>query len=219
VLFVLPPIVETANAPVLRAHNAARLAVYLIPQAVVLSIPVAACVGVLCGLRGRRVSRRSLRNVMVFALACGVAALAAVEWFVPWGNQAFREFVAAQLQPGTSIHLEPGLNEIGLSGLIRRGDITAIRHLHVIVALCLSTIPLALLAHGVAERIVRRAPAIGAAVGLCAAYVLFVLMLDERTANAPPLLAAWGPDVILFTAAVALLRRAHRQPSPPARLT
>jgi lipopolysaccharide export LptBFGC system permease protein LptF len=74
--------------------RAADLAVYLIPQALPLSIPMGLTFGILWVLGRLPASRTALLLVMVLALGSSVVSFVTLAWVMPNANQAFRTGVA-----------------------------------------------------------------------------------------------------------------------------
>src|SRR5687767_11572581 len=144
-LLVLPPVLDVAGR-----WEDPRLTLLLIPQALPLSLPAGICLGVLCAMRARPATFWRLSVVLTIGAFATCAAWALMEWGVPWANIAWRDLMATRLAgDGRTIHLEPGLNELGLSRLGQRTDSQAVRHYHLLWALCFATIPQqVVVAHG-----------------------------------------------------------------------
>ena len=70
--------------------NAARLALFLVPQALPVSIPVGLTFGILVGLGRAAAPRRARALVLVIAGLSSMASFAMLAWVVPVSNQAFR---------------------------------------------------------------------------------------------------------------------------------
>ena len=68
---------------------------YLVPQALVVAIPLGLMFGVLSGLRGRVATRRVRRSITALAIVCSIATFVLVAWTVPAAKQAFRELMVA----------------------------------------------------------------------------------------------------------------------------
>ena len=189
----------------------AILALILIPQAVPLSVPAAVCLGVLCAMRARRITARHLAIVLIVGAMASASAWVMLEWGTPRANQQFRELVIARVTDGRTVHIEPGLNELGLSRLGQRADEEAIRHYHLLWALCFATIPLGVFALGMAGAIRRFLPAVLLALGAPIGYTM-VMGVFERLSHGPlPQVIAtlWAPN-LLFLAAGVLLLGVHR---------
>ena len=212
-IFALPPLIDVQGF--WRHQRWAMLSLMLVPQALPLSIPAAGCIGVLLAMRARPLTRRNAAGVLAIGLAGSLAAWAIVEWVLPQANQAFRELLVAELT-GRTVSLEPGLNEMGLSRLGRRTDPAAVRHFHILWALCFASVPLSLMALGLTAYVRRFAPAVMLAVMVSASYPAIMIVLSGLPAGSRPnwIVEAWLPNVILLVAAAGLLRRAvPRQPA------
>ena len=72
----------------------ADLAVYLIPQALPLSIPVGLTFGILWALGRLSASRTALVLVLVLALGASLVSFVTLAWVMPNANQAFRTATA-----------------------------------------------------------------------------------------------------------------------------
>jgi hypothetical protein len=94
-----------------------RLAPYLVPQALSLSVPVSLALGVFCRLRGRRTTVVARRCVLVLALGCSLGTFANVGWITPAANQVFRVFLLGR--PAGR-----GANELTISDLRRRVNLS-----------------------------------------------------------------------------------------------
>ena len=211
-LLVAPPMLDAsyfklAGGPLERL----RLILLLVPQALPLSIPTGICIGVVCAMRGRRTSRRHVGAVMAIAAVATFAVWAILEWGVPAGNQAFREMVAARVGDGRLVHLEPGLNELGLSRLSQRTDAPAIQHSRLLWALCFATGPLALFSLGVAEVIRRFSAAIAVSFIAIMLYWTFMASIDEALrAGTFRGAGAWVGNVLFVLAGVLMLRHGQK---------
>jgi lipopolysaccharide export LptBFGC system permease protein LptF len=200
-LLVLPPLLDVAGR-----WEDPRLYLLLIPQALPLSLPAGVCLGVLCAMRARSATLRRLSVVLTIGAFATCAAWALMEWGVPWANSAWRDLMATAAA-GRTIHLEPGLNELGLSRLGQRTDGEAVRHYHLLWALCFATIPLSVVALGLARRIRRLSVAILLATAACFGYVVVIMSLDNLRQGTLPLIvaAAWAPNLVFVALGVLLL--------------
>jgi len=112
--FVLPPLARD------RSWVAAELVVYLIPQAIPVSLPLAIAFG-LAGAGSRTGSLRAIGGgAVVLGIGGILAVLSTMEWLVPAANQAFRTAVASQAADQGSfprVTLPRGLNERSMSEL------------------------------------------------------------------------------------------------------
>jgi Lipopolysaccharide export system permease LptF/LptG len=78
VMLAIPPLFKARFVPL-----DPKLLVYLIPQALVLAVPIGATLGILLGLRGHIVSRRSTGAVLACASLCSLVCLAMLAWILP----------------------------------------------------------------------------------------------------------------------------------------
>lgn len=195
----------------------ALLSVTLVPQALPLSIPTALSVGVLWGARGKVATWDRLCAILALAIAFTVVVWGILEYMMPEANQAFRVMVAGRVA-GSVVRLEPGLSELGLSLLGQRSDFAAVRHYHVLWALCFASIPLSLLALGLARYVRGAAWAVVLAIALPISYIEGLRLLQSVPSGlrVPAVVLAWIPNIILLLAACALLLqgRRHRLSDP-----
>jgi hypothetical protein len=212
-LMVVPPMLESRwdGGPLDRLW----LIVLLVPQALPVTIPSGICVGIVCAMRGRRADVRHVTAVLVIAAAATFAVWTMLEWGIPWGNQAFREFFAARLGDGRSVHLEPGLNELGLSRLSQRGDVRAVQHTRLLWALCFATGPLALFSLGLARVVRHLAVAFLFSLSAIVIYWAIMAIIDAalRAGNFGGV-GAWVGNTLFIFAGVLMLRFG-RKPCPP----
>jgi lipopolysaccharide export LptBFGC system permease protein LptF len=210
ILFVLPPILQGARWP---GDSGDRLAmiVLLVPQALPLSLPIGLCVGVLYGMRGRRPTRRHVLSVLAIACVGVVFALISVQWLVPAANQAFREAVAAALSPGQTVHLEPGLSELGLSRLGARADAAARRQFQALLAVCVAPLSFGLIALALSAFVRRAAVAVALAIAVPLAYWQVMFMTGEQrpVTWSAIVVAPWVPNLVFLAISLALLRLAR----------
>lgn len=87
----LPPLIGASSFQ--RAH----LALYSVPQTVLLSIPIGLAFGILCGWASGTNGRAMLRRVLVLGIAGTLIALATAEWLLPAASQGFRATVNRRL--------------------------------------------------------------------------------------------------------------------------
>jgi lipopolysaccharide export LptBFGC system permease protein LptF len=206
VLLALPPLVDGLPAMTGKARQV-LLALTLIPQALPISIPIGVCIGIMSAIRARSLTRRDFLGTLTigFIAACLVGTV--IEWGVPWGNQAFREMTIAAVTDGRVVHIEPGLNELGFSGLARRTDVAAVRHYHLLWALTVAAIPLALFTLSIAARVrhtVARALLILVTVF---AYYAILWVSDSSLRRGAPVPVAWAPNVVFLATGLMLLWR------------
>jgi hypothetical protein len=184
-----------------------RLILLLVPQALPVSIPTGICVGIMCAMRGRPTCVRQVAGVLVIAATATFVVWTMLEWGVPAGNQTFREFMAARLADGRPVHLEPGLNELGLSRLSQRTDPRAVEHTRLLWALCFATGPLALFSLGLAR--VVRGLAVGIVFSFTASVIYWALMANIdaalRASNFRGA-GAWVGNILFMLAGALMLR-------------
>jgi hypothetical protein len=197
-------------------HNL-MLLVYLVPQALVVAIPIGLTLGILVGLRGRVISTRSSAVMIVFAACCSLACLVALAWVVPISNYEYRKIVFSgdafvsrdmndltlgelsqrlePFRPGTPLRVEL-FSEAALSYTF-----------HMRLALSSATFLLALLALALSRQVVTRRMASLAFFALCASY--YGIMWAGRAAalqeTLPAFVGAWVPNIGVALLAVVLL--------------
>ena len=207
-LLVLPPFMSGVPGSGDRAFQGI-VTLYLVPQALPLSIPAGVCVGILCALRARVVTGRHLAAVLAVSVVATGFAWLMLEWGVPRANQGFRDLVIAHVTDGRQVHIEPGLNELGLSRLGQRTDGDAVRHYHLLWALCFATIPLGVFALGMAGRIRRLVSAVALAVVASLGYVVVMFAFDNLSHGTLPqvIAAVWAPNLVFLGTGLAALIR------------
>jgi lipopolysaccharide export LptBFGC system permease protein LptF len=214
VLLALPPLVDGIRLDGGKVQQL-TLALTLIPQALPISIPIGVCIGIMSAIRARTPTRHDLLVTLTIGLSAACLVWAVIEWGVPLGNQKFRELVTAALTDGRIVHLEPGLNELGFSGLARRTDVAAIRHYHLLWALSFAAIPLAVFTLAVAARVRRAAPRALLILVTVAGYYAVLWVSDSSLRHGAPVLVAWMPNaVFLGLGLIGLLRQTKRGSLP-----
>ena len=94
------------------------LALYLVPQAIPLGIPIALAIGIVWGWSMRPTGRAMLRQVVVVGTAGVLISLATMEWLVPAANDGFRVSSSRLLAPtGRTVSISRGIGERSLSEL------------------------------------------------------------------------------------------------------
>ena len=216
-LLALPPLLDGVH---LNRATVRQLtfAVTLIPQALPISIPIGVCIGIMSAFRARALTRRDYLVTLTigFAAACLVGTV--IEWGLPWGNHTFREMTIAAVTDGRIVHVEPGLNELGFSGLARRTDVAAVRHYHLLWALSFAAIPLALFTLGVAARTRRMAARAFLILVTVFAYYAVLWLSDSSLRQGVPVLVAWAPNAVFFAASLILIWR-QSPPRAPSSVT
>jgi lipopolysaccharide export LptBFGC system permease protein LptF len=203
------------------------IVVFLVPQALVVAIPLGLLFGVLSGLRGRVATRRVRRSITAFAIMCSISAFVLVGWTMPAANQAFRQMISGH-------RLAPGLNELTLDQLVRRPartewlvSVPAGRlsfEFHFRLALALASLVLGLFAVAVTSAWrgayhVRSIVILGSLVSFVYYALLFWSRQVGYPANEPPAVAvAWTPNLVFLTTTLLVFRgmsAAETHHSPP----
>ena len=204
-LLIVPPLLASGWGGDL-THRL-QLLLLLVPQSLPLSIPSAICVGVLCAMRGHRTQPRHVAAVLAVAGTATFAVWTMLEWGVPAGNQAFREVVAAQFSDGRPVHLEPGLNELGLSRLSQRTDARAIEHTRLLWAICFATAPLAFFSLGLAAVVRRFSSAMVISTAAIVLYWAVMAGIDQAlSAGSLRGSGAWVGNILFMLAGMLMLR-------------
>jgi hypothetical protein len=207
-MLMLPPLVRY---PVSRYQE---LALYLVPQAFPIALPIGLFVALLYGFGSGALSLRLRMLVTAFAIICSIASFIALAWVVPVSNQAFRVAAARDSR------IPKGLPELTLGELRnsikldeRRGrDVSRIRMTyHARWALAAAPMVMA----GWALLLIARLPTRSRwllriiAIASCVAYAS--LMSTGRNAvfreTLPPIAGAWLPNAAFVAAFVLLARR------------
>lgn len=210
---ILPPVM---NARLGLSHPS--MFVYLVPQAIVLAVPIGFTLGIFLGLRGRTLAARSTGTVLACAIFCSCACLATLAWILPSASQEFREALYGQTHGGMPV--TKGLNELtlgelseGLRSSSRIGltdwDPRVLAYTyHMRWALSCATLVLALFALAVARLIVARWAVALAAV--CACFGYYLLMWIGRAGSLqealPAFVGAWLPNAVFALVWLALAR-------------
>jgi lipopolysaccharide export LptBFGC system permease protein LptF len=213
VLLALPPLVDGIH---LKGGKVRQLtfALTLIPQALPISIPIGVCIGIMSAIRARALTRRDLFLTLTIGFTAACLVWAVIEWGLPWGNQSFREMTIAAVTDGRIVHIEPGLNELGFSGLARRTDVAAVRHYHLLWALSFAAIPLALFTLAVAARVRRTASRVFLILATVFVYYAILWVSDSSIRQGAPVLVAWAPNAVFLGAGLALMWPGVSQTSP-----
>ena len=210
--------------------DAAMLAVYLIPQALPVSIPLGWTLGVFWGLGRSGVSLRSRAVVLLAAAALSSALLGVLGWLAPTSNQAFRVAVVKPRGPGEFIlgELPKGTNELTLGELRRRlrspgNDPTYLaddlRHLALnyyrrwavaFTPVVLSLFALVVIGRGYRSAVLLTAAAFASAVS----YVMLVVAARILFAALPAFAVAWIPNTMFLLAAIVGILKRWSRPTP-----
>lgn len=210
-------------APLSNAHFLTldpMLLVYLIPQALVLAVPIGVTLGILLGLRGRLVSRRSTGAVLASAIFCSLLCLAMLGWITPLANQEFRQLafgqertmVPKEFNTLTLGELSQQIDAYRRVGLIKSSSDSELWYTyHMRWALSCATLVLALFAVSVTRRVVARWAVALAAFGACFIYycLLWIGRAAALQATLPAFVGAWLPNAAFAVLSLALLAAPH----------
>lgn len=97
-----------------------RVVVTLLPQALVLSVPIGLMIGIAIALAGQTISGRLATAIGAMALVCSISAIPSMGWLVPNANQAFRTTVSRMFSPTPPAKGENELTFAELDRLIAR---------------------------------------------------------------------------------------------------
>jgi hypothetical protein len=224
-LLIWPPLSQ-APALVSGARNTVLLVIYLLPQALAITLTMGLIFGVLCGLRGREVSPRSRLAILALAFATSLAALAVAGWILPEANQAFREFMFAAVSGQRRVRLARGMNELSLVELWS----TDAYQFHARLALAFAPLVLGMFSIELTTMMRRARTATTGAVALAVCFAYYVLLFTGRELavgrsdlapgyHVPGSIAAWAPNLLFAAAALLLrLRTRGRSAAGPSRL-
>ena len=201
------------------ANKVAWMVIYLVPQALLVAIPLGLMFGILSGLRGRVATTRVKRSVAALAIVCSIATFVLAAWTMPAANQAFRELTAGHRLPR-------GFNEMTLVELAPTAEnvwavtATATRlafEFHFRLALAFASLALGPFAIAVtaAWRGAYRVRGL-VIVGFLSSIAYYVLLFWAREAGyardqQPNVAVAWIPNLVFLALTLILFRR----PSSP----
>jgi lipopolysaccharide export LptBFGC system permease protein LptF len=208
------------------------LAVYLVPQAIPISIPIALSIGIVWSWSNEVGARVMVRRLVVVSVAGAVISLATMEWLVPAAHDGFLASVTRlSASNGSPPTMHRGLGERSLSELTsmarqmsttasstgHRGPIgpglrmrpgrsftvaDVTLALHTRMALSGATIALAILAVGIAAVIRSRTPGRAIFGALVLVYVASWFGAAAIAPAVPPALSAWLPNAAVVTVAL-----------------
>lgn len=202
------------------------LILYLLPQALAMTLPMGLVFGVLCGVRHPGPTRRTRLSLALLMLAASSAALVLNGWLLPAGNQAFRQLAFALLNPDAGGALSRGINELTL------GELLSIDAYQFHARLALASAPLVLGAFSLVLATAKRGRSHAVIAGLTAlalCFTYYILLLEARELalgrqllahgyRVPGAVAAWGPNLLAAAAALLLhLRTRGRSAADPSR--
>jgi lipopolysaccharide export LptBFGC system permease protein LptF len=171
-----------------------RVILYLVPQALVVGLPIGLACGILMGLRDGRATPRARRPVLAIALVGSMLMFIVLGWVVPEANQAFRELLSGR-------RVVRGVNELTLAALWTRRLGFA---LHMRLALAAAPAFLAVFAFSVAAaargRWLAMASGLAAVVAYYSCYAILPAPIPALSLWVPAVLAAWTPNLILALA-------------------
>jgi hypothetical protein len=197
--------------------DSAELALYVIPQALPLSIPIGLTFGILWGLGRMSASRRTRTVVLLLAFGASVASFTMLAWVMPISQQAFRVST-------TGGPLPKGEHELTIGELRQRLE-AGTRQLPAVAALsdppslalnyharwAIGSAPFVLAVFAVAftsrRQWSRMMPFLVGGLMICAYYVIMysarALGLD-RTIS--PFAAAWAPNTAFLMLSLAITK-------------
>lgn len=205
--------------------DAWRVAMFLLPQALAISIPAGLMIGVAIGLAGQKVSVRLASALATVALVCSIGSVANIGWLLPNANQAFRIAMARRIGLAPPVKGDAELTFGELDRLIqRRGGFPVgsyewdgVNRLrigyHARWAIAFATFVLTLFAMSLVQCSRRRwTMGIGVVAGLFGYYVLlYVCRFFALNHELAPPAAAWLPNLILALMAMALMALSARR--------
>jgi Lipopolysaccharide export system permease LptF/LptG len=193
---------------------------FLLPQALAMSVPIGATIGIAMGLPRQRLSVHVITLMLALAFLCSAGSLVNLGWLVPNANQAFRVAVFRRVAPGqpSPAKGDPELTFAELSRLIQRksefpvgsaewDDTTRLRTgYHMRLALAFATFALSLFAMSLLALCRRRGVIVIGAVGAILGYyaLLFYGRSFALEHQLSPPVAAWLPNVAFALLSVAL---------------
>jgi hypothetical protein len=202
-----------------------KLVLLLLPQAIVLSIPIALSLVVVSSAYRIRLRAQRIRRVLGLAVVATMLAFAAFVALVPEANQAYRVTIAQALgMRGVTEHSLPrGMSELSLSELASRigeyegsgssktADLYR-RAYHLRFALPAATFVLSLLALAICAIVRRRAVGVVTlVVGFGVYYALLSLAIRLAVTTFPPIVSVWVPNVVLTAVSLLLLKAGYNE--------
>ena len=217
VLLLAPPLTR------LNLIDPVRLAAYVVPSTLPLSVPLGLAIATAWVLHGAARTRKVAGVVLLTAAMTTAAMFANMAWLTPNANQAFREAVMAQFEPPIAAPVR-GTNELSLSELRQRlsetraaGREHVTRHLEATYyrKWTMSAAPLAIVGLIVAlafRRVWTRPGLTTVACGVFALhYALWMSSFELAGLGAArPIVIDWAGDVLSAAVAVAITWRPQR---------
>lgn len=219
VILVALPLVRLSRVLDTRAGGSvAELALCLVPQALVISVPAGLFAAILIAWRDPAARLRHRGLIVCLALVASLATLVNGQWVAPETNQAFRETIAGRpLLRGAA---ELSLTELGRRVRMNAGDDdheTPARvsgMLHVWLAFAAAPLVIAgfvLAVAGVRRRLLRQLLTSATAVAVVSYYALLPPALHAWMSRAlPPLAIAWLPIAFLSLVTFAIVGSSSR---------
>jgi lipopolysaccharide export LptBFGC system permease protein LptF len=207
--------------------DSAQLALYLIPQALPISIPVGLTCGILWGLGRVAASPRSRTLILLLATMASVASFTMLAWVVPAANQAFRvSMIGHPVLKGANELTLGELRELLEPGTAEPRPLAAPSDLRSLAlnyygrwALASAPLVLALFALALTHRR-QLGRLVTLLAGCLAIFGYYVVMHSARRLGLDHTLsafaAAWTPNVAFLILSVAVMLLASRRPNEPA---
>jgi hypothetical protein len=183
----------------------------LTPMTLPIALPIGLTLGIAFGLHNRGASRRARQIVLVSAVLVTALSFASMAYIKPVANQMFRQSVFNAIG-GHGVVMK-GLHEMSVSELEREGSMAPRGEMkempqrarwvyHLVFALPLAPLVLAVFALVLIGRDTRRATVMG----ICVGYYVVLLGTEELVYGGfPPAIAAWSPNVIFVVAATCFM--------------
>jgi lipopolysaccharide export LptBFGC system permease protein LptF len=193
-----------------------EFALYAIPQALPVSIPIALTFGILWGLGRTSTSRRTRAAVLALALGASAVSFTMVAWAIPISNNAFRVAIAGRSLPKGANELTLGelRSQIeagrGMASAVSSFDVRrlALRY-HQRWALASAPFVLALFAMACTSRRQwrRMMPFLAGALAIAVYYAIMLGALGAgRDELLSPFAAAWAPNAAFLVLSVVIMR-------------
>jgi hypothetical protein len=223
-LLMVPPLRQVSSYASYGHASRARLALYLMPQALPLAVPLGFMLGIFCGYGRCLVAFRSRAAILLIAIACSVGSFVTLAWITPAANQAFRVLVfgrnvvkgAPELTLGELGQLlEPGTHEP--MAVAPPSDLRSLAwQYHVRCALSCAPLALALFALSVIGRR-QRGPFVLFLCACAAVFGYYALIWGARTlvldGTLPVLATVWFPNVVFGVVSAALMAIDSQRPN------
>jgi hypothetical protein len=194
------------------------LLLFMIPESLPFTIPMASLVGSLYGLRNTVVSGRLVGSVLAIGLVASAASLTTLEWIGPLSERAFSVIVSERIGADPPARPPQEFNELTLGELRRQiqSEGTAMsasprhRQLEWVyysrITLSCAPLVLALLSLAlIVRRSLGRVTAGVTAVVICVGYCVLLFQSSSQWSHgSPAMLAAWVPNFVTLLVAASL---------------